>query len=221
MMVSWRSWLARLLNNSDPIRSLGLTEEVAGSNRQKSFFLPPPEAYNFLLLSLDGIHNHWHRTQHEPEKGVTGMEGYHSFLFWRWSRSGLRCGLASRSSSFLTNIRSISGFQQATAFLSPKKSAPKVALTPAPSSSCCKISFKSENDGEVEEALVVRPSSRSSKSRHSEEEVVEEVSKKGSSCNGRLSRNDIGKRSGRHRGSGGSRVPFDGRSAPLLAKSNG
>ncbi len=32
IMVSWRSWLARLLNNSDLIRSLGLTEEVAGSN---------------------------------------------------------------------------------------------------------------------------------------------------------------------------------------------
>ncbi len=32
MMVSWRSWLARLLNNSDLFRSLGLTEEVAGSN---------------------------------------------------------------------------------------------------------------------------------------------------------------------------------------------
>ncbi len=40
MMVSWRSWLARLLNNSVCSDSLGLTEEVAGSNRQKSFFAP-------------------------------------------------------------------------------------------------------------------------------------------------------------------------------------
>ena len=49
-MVSWRSWLARLLNTSDS-GSLGITEEVAGSNPAEiTFWLFFGPIMNMLIM---------------------------------------------------------------------------------------------------------------------------------------------------------------------------